>query len=156
MDAGRVLGAVMVALCLVSCGPLRTLFSLPPRFAPAPPAYPGAAATPDHTTTVCNHIRMDSTSYDYTVPVPVEEVEAYFAEEMAHYCEPGALFEDSILLYGRCDDGTPCRFAECIPSATELQLVHIYLKPISESETRVMQMHHVQSPSRLDPVFCGE
>ncbi len=101
---------------------------------PSPNPYPGAVVETAWHGSAGGYI---STTYKYTIELPLDEVEEYYVAEMQKYCVEGWGFVD-------CNDPMRCRIAECEISrplvrwAKDAQSFKVILRSESETKTNVV------------------
>jgi hypothetical protein len=84
--------------------------------------------------------------YEYTVELPLDEMEQYYEVEMEQYCADGWQFTETEL---GCQGYVTCRTAECeIPRllVKEAQFFSVYLRSISEARTNVRYSQKTINP----------
>ena len=95
--------------------------------------------------------RNSSNNYQYTIQVPINEMESYYSSEMARYCgERVWPFVET-----RCDEFASCRVARCrlkeserSPNAT----FYVQLNMLSPTQTEVQQSETIHRGAKL----CGK
>jgi hypothetical protein len=101
---------------------------------PAPQPYPGAESTASGVGAVGSWGLVRSE--EYTVSLPMDEVERYYGEEMRRYCTGEWQFQES----SECEEHCTCREAECrIRRPWMEQYFRVTLRSISESQTSASQ-----------------
>jgi hypothetical protein len=114
---------------------------------PFPVPYPGAVV--EERWRDLGGQGYNTITYEYTVGVPLNEIEEHYIAEMENHCVEGWEFVDTEIA---CTDFSRCRTSECEVSrpfvrlAKGAQFFAVYLRVVSETETNVLYFEKTRDP----------
>ena len=130
--------ALASSLILLCCAPCSWIVYESVSF-PSPAPYPGAVV--EEIWKELGAGGYNTITYEYTIELPLNELEEHYIAEMRQYCVEGWVFTDTEIA---CTDYMRCRTARCEISRPMVELVKdaqfftVYLRSVSETETNVL------------------